>query len=465
MGGIPGPGYSVVVRLEIENRPGMFAKVAEVIGKKGGDLRSIEIVKMEKEKIIRDVAINVINEKHAEDIIQGLKALDCVKVLKVIDQTFFMHEGGKIGIYSKKEMKDIEDLARIYTPGVARVSMDIYKNPEHIYKYTIKSNTVAVITDGTAVLGLGNIGPAASMPVMEGKCVLFKEFAGIDAFPLAISTTDVDEFVNIVKKIAVPFGGINLEDISAPRCFEIEKKLREELDIPVIHDDQHGTAIVVLAALINVGRLLKEDITQFKVVISGAGASGTAVTRLLLDYGIKNIIVCDRKGAIYEGREGLNPYKEALAKETNPFKEKGSLKEVLKGAKVFIGLSAPNLLTREDIKNMAEDPVVFTLANPDPEVPPEEIQGIARVIATGRSDYPNQINNALAFPGLFRGLLDARAKGVSQEVFIEAAEALANIIKDEELTEEYIIPNIFNPEVAKTIANAVVRKVKELGLN
>jgi malate dehydrogenase (oxaloacetate-decarboxylating) len=465
MGYTPTPGYSIVVRLEIENKPGMFAKIAGIIGEKGGDLRSIDIIKMEKGKIIRDVSINTINEEHGKDIVKALQNLKGVKVLKVVDQTFLMHEGGKIGIYNKREIKGVEDLARVYTPGVARVCMDIYRNPDHIYRYTIKGNTVAVITDGTAVLGLGNIGPAASMPVMEGKCVLFKEFAGIDAFPLAISTTDVEEFVSIVKKIAVPFGGINLEDISAPRCFEIEKRLREELDIPVVHDDQHGTAIVVLAALINVGRLLKEDITRFKVVVSGAGASGTAVTKLLLAYGIKNVIVCDRKGAIYEGREGLNPYKEALAKETNPFKEKGSLKEVLKGAKVFIGLSAPNLLTREDIKNMAKEPVVFALANPDPEISPEEITDIAKVIATGRSDYPNQINNALAFPGLFRGLLDARAKGVTPEVFIEAAKAIASIIKDEELNEDYIIPSIFNPNVTKATAKAVAKKIEELGLN
>ncbi len=465
MGYTPTPGYSIVVRLEIENKPGMFARIASTIGEKGGDLRSIDIVEVERGKIIRDVSINTINEEHGKEIVKALEGLKGIKVLKVVDQTFLMHEGGKISIYNKREIKGSEDLARIYTPGVARVCMDIYKNPEHIYRYTIKGNTVAVITDGTAVLGLGNIGPAASMPVMEGKCVLFKEFAGIDAFPLAISTTDVEEFVNIVKKLSVPFGGINLEDISAPRCFEIENRLRQELDIPVVHDDQHGTAIVVLAALINVGRLLKEDITRFKVVISGAGASGTAVARLLLAYGVKNVIVCDRKGAIYEGRKGLNPYKEALAKETNPFKKKGSLKEVLKGAKVFIGLSAPNLLTREDIKTMAEEPVVFALANPDPEVPPEEIQGIAKVIATGRSDYPNQINNALAFPGLFRGLLDARAKAVTPEVFIEAAKAIANIIKDEELNEEYIIPSIFNPSVAKSTAKAVAKKVKELGIN
>ena len=456
----PTPSYSFIIKLEIKNKPGMFAKVANVIGTKGGDLRNIEIEKIEKESIVRKIYINTINEKHSKEIVDALKELEGIKVLEVIDQTFLMHEGGRIGIYNKKEIKDHEDLARVYTPGVARVCMEIYNNPESVYKYTIKGNTVAVITDGSAVLGLGNIGALASLPVMEGKCMLFKRFADIDAFPLPISTTDVDEFVNIVKKISVAFGGINLEDISAPRCFEIEERLQKELDIPVVHDDQHGTAIVVLAALINVGRLLKEDITQYKIVISGAGASGTAVAKLLLFYGAKNIIVCDSKGAIHKERKDLNPYKKELALKTNPFGEKGSLKEVLKGAKVFIGLSAPNILEREDILKMEKDPIIFALANPVPEIYPEKIQDIAKIIATGRSDYPNQINNALAFPGLFKGLLMARAKKVTPEIFVEASKALANVIKEDELNEEYIIPSIFNPKVAEAIAKAVKEKLR-----
>lgn len=465
MGYVPSPSYSITVRVEIENRIGMFAKIASAISGAGGDLGSIDIVKVEKGKIIRDITVNARDEEHEKKIIRTLKHIEGVKILRVMDRTFLVHEGGKIGIYNKVNVKGREDLSRVYTPGVARVCLDIQKNPEHVYRYTIKGNTVAVITDGTAVLGLGNIGPEAAMPVMEGKCMLFKEFGGVDAFPIAIKTTDVDEFVNIVKKISTPFGGINLEDIAAPRCFEIEKRLKEELDIPVVHDDQHGTAIVVLAALINVGRILKKDIRNFKIVISGAGAAGTATAYMLLDYGIKDIIVCDRAGILYEGRkEEMDPYKEELARKTNPRKIKGKISDALEGADVFIGLSAPNIVTAEDIKKMNPPRIVFALANPDPEIAPELAIPLVRIMATGRSDYPNQINNVLAFPGLFKGLLEVKARGVEKEIFFAASHAIANIIKDEELNEDYIIPSIFNKKVAQTVANAVSEKAKKLKL-
>ncbi|MDI1472265.1 MAG: NAD-dependent malic enzyme [Thermodesulfovibrio sp.] len=465
MGYVPSPSYSITVRVEIENRIGMFAKIASAISGAGGDLGSIDIVKVEKGKIIRDITVNARDEEHEKKIIRALKHIEGVKILRVMDRTFLVHEGGKIGIYNKVNVKGREDLSRVYTPGVARVCLDIQKNPEHVYRYTIKGNTVAVITDGTAVLGLGNIGAEAAMPVMEGKCMLFKEFGSVDAFPIAIKTTDVDEFVNIVKKISTPFGGINLEDIAAPRCFEIEKRLREELNIPVIHDDQHGTAIVVLAALINVGRVLKKEIKDFKIVIAGAGAAGTATAYMLLDYGVKDIIVCDRAGTLYEGRkEEIDPYKEELARKTNPRKIKGKISDALEGADVFIGLSAPNIVTPDDIKKMNPPRIVFALANPDPEIAPELAMPLVRIMATGRSDYPNQINNVLAFPGLFKGLLEVKARGVDKEIFFAASHAIANIIKDEELNEDYIIPSIFNKKVAQAVANAVSEKAKKLKL-
>ncbi len=465
MGYVPSPSYSLIVRVEIENRIGMFAKIASAISGAGGDLGSIDIVKVEKGKIIRDITVNARDAEHEKKIIKALKNIEGIKILRVMDRTFLVHEGGKIGIYNKVIVKVREDLSRVYTPGVARVCLDINKNKEHVYRYTIKGNTVAVITDGTAVLGLGNIGPDAAMPVMEGKCMLFKEFGGVDAFPIALRTTDVDEIVSIVKKISTPFGGINLEDIAAPRCFEVEQKLRQELDIPVIHDDQHGTAIVTLAALINVGRVFKRDIKEFKIVIAGSGAAGTAIAYMLLDYGVNDIIICDRAGILYEGRaDDMDPHKEELARKTNPRKIKGKLSDAIEGADVFIGVSAPNILKPEDIKKMAKDRVVFALANPDPEVAPEIAMPLVRIMATGRSDYPNQINNVLAFPGLFKGLLEVRAKGVDKEIFLAAANAIANIIKDEELNEDYIIPSIFNKKVAQAVSHAVSEKAKKLKL-
>ena len=462
---IPGPSYSITIRLEIESRIGMFAQIATAISQAGGDLGSIDIVRVEKGKIVRDITVNARDEEHEKEIVRSVKDIQGVKIIRVMDRTFFAHQGGKIEIHNKMPLRNRDDLSKVYTPGVARICLDIHENKRHAYRYTIKGNSVAVVTDGTAVLGLGDIGPEASMPVMEGKVMIFKEFAGIDAFPIALRTKDTKEIISTIKNISPAFGGISLEDISAPRCFEIERKLRQGLDIPVIHDDQHGTAVVVLAALINVARLLKRKIEKFKVVIVGAGAAGTATAFMLSAYGIRDVVVCDRAGAIYKGRrQNMNPYKRALAKKTNPGNLKGSISDVMKGADVFIGLSAPGIITGDDIKTMSAEPVVFALANPEPEIAPEEALPIVRVLATGRSDYPNQINNMLSFPGIFRGLLDVRARGVNEEVKFAAARAIAHTVKDDELTEDYIIPSIFDKKVVASVSHAVAEIAKTTGL-
>jgi malate dehydrogenase (oxaloacetate-decarboxylating) len=443
----------------------MFAQIATAISQAGGDLGSIDIVRVEKGKIVRDITVNARDEEHEKEIVRSVKNIQGVKIIRVMDRTFFAHQGGKIEIHNKMPLRNRDDLSKVYTPGVARICLDIHEDKRHAYRYTIKGNSVAVVTDGTAVLGLGDIGPEASMPVMEGKVMIFKEFAGIDAFPIALRTKDIKEIISTIKNISPTFGGISLEDISAPRCFEIERKLRQELDIPVIHDDQHGTAVVVLAALINVARLLKRKIEKFKVVIVGAGAAGTATAFMLSAYGIRDVVVCDRAGAIYKGRrQNMNPYKRALAKKTNPRNLKGSISDVMKGADVFIGLSAPGIITGNDIKTMSAEPVVFALANPEPEIAPEEALPIVRVLATGRSDYPNQINNMLSFPGIFRGLLDVRARGVNEEVKFAAARAIAHTVKDDELTEDYIIPSIFDKKVVVSVAHAVAEIAKTTGL-
>ncbi len=462
---IPSPSYSIMIRAEIDNRVGMFSQMAAAISQTGGDLGAIDIVRVEKGKIIRDITVNARDEKHEKKIVNSIKNIDGVKVLRVMDRTFSVHEGGKIEIHNKVPVRDRDALSKVYTPGVARVCRDIHENKEHAYRYTIKGNSVAVITDGTAVLGLGDIGPEAAMPVMEGKAMIFKEFAGIDAFPIALNTKDTEDIIRTIKNISTPFGGINLEDISAPRCFEIEMRLRRELDIPVIHDDQHGTAVVVLAALINVGRFLKKDIKRFRVVVAGAGAAGSATARILSAYGIKEIILCDRHGAIYSGRKADMDYnKRAMAKITNPRRLKGSISDAMKGADVFIGLSAPNIITPDDIRKMSREPIVFALANPDPEIAPEDALPLVRILATGRSDYPNQINNMLSYPGIFRGLLDAKAKGVNEEIKFAAAKAIAHILKDDELHEDYIIPSGFDRKVSASVAHAVAEAARKTGL-
>ncbi len=458
------PSYSITIRVEIENRIGMFAKIATAISSAGGDLGSVDIVRVEKGKIIRDITVNAQNEEHEKAIVKAIKTVAGVKVSRVADRTFFAHEGGKIEIKNKLPVRDRNDLSKVYTPGVARVCMDIHHNRDHVYRYTIKGNSVAVISDGTAVLGLGDIGPEAALPVMEGKAMIFKEFANIDAFPIVLSTKNIDEIVSTVKNIAPAFGGINLEDFSAPHCFEVEGRLRKMLDIPVFHDDQHGTSVVALAALINVSRLLKRDIKKFKVVVAGAGAAGSAVTRILLASGVKDIVTCDRSGALYVGRKGMDPYKRQLAKITNPRRIKGNISDAMKGADVFIGLSAPNIITADDVRKMNKDRIVFALANPDPEVSPEEVRDIVRVMATGRSDYPNQINNMLGFPGIFRGLLDVRARGVNEAVKLAAAKAIAHTVATEELHEDYIIPSIFDRSVVSSVSAAVSEAARKTGL-
>ncbi len=465
MAQVPSPSYSITIRAEIENRIGMFAQIATAISQAGGDLGSVDIVRVEKGKVVRDITVNARNEDHEKAIVKSIKKISGIKVLRVMDKTFSAHHGGKIEIRSKLAIRDRNDLSMVYTPGVARVCMDIHDNKEHAYRYTIKGNSVAIVTDGSAVLGLGDIGPEAAMPVMEGKSMIFKEFAGIDAFPIVLATKEPEEIVATVRNISPSFGGINLEDISAPRCFEVENRLRKMLDIPVFHDDQHGTAVVVLAALINVGRLLKKDISKLRVVISGAGAAGASNAFMLTAYGVKDIVVCDRSGALYTGRKNnMTTYKKALAKQTNLKKIRGCISEAVTGADVFIGLSAPNIVTPDDVRKMAKDRVVFALANPEPEIAPEDALPLVRVLATGRSDYPNQINNMLGFPGIFRGLLDVRATGVNEEVKFAAAKAIAYTVKNDELHEDYIIPSIFDKSVVSAVAHAVAEVAKRTGL-
>lgn len=460
------PGYSITVRVEIENRIGMFARIATAISNAGGDLGAVDIVRAERGIILRDITVNAHDERHEKEIVGSIEKTEGVRVVSVHDGTFSAHRGGKIEVRSKIPVRDRNDLSKVYTPGVARICMDIHAHREHAYRYTVKGNSVAVITDGTAILGLGNIGPYAGIPVMEGKAMIFKEFAGIDAFPIALDSSDPEESIKTIKNIAPVFGGINLEDFAAPHCFEVEERLRTELDIPVFHDDQHGTAVVVLAALINVCRLLKKDIREIKTVIAGAGAAGHANAVMLSSYGVKDIIVCDRTGAVYKGRkEGMNQYKKDLSLRTNPRGVKGTISDALAGADLFIGLSGPNIISPNDVKSMSENPIVFALANPDPEISPEEAQPLVRVLATGRSDYPNQINNMLVFPGIFRGLLDVRATGVNEEVKFAAAKAIAHTISDDELQEDYIIPSIFDRTVVSSVAGAVAEVAKKTGLS
>ncbi len=464
----PTPSFSVAVRIEYPNQVGMLGKITSTIGEAGGDIGSIDIFKLTKNTIIRDINFSASNTEHIHEIINKLRGIPGVVIKHVTDRTFSVHHGGKISIKLKHPINNRDDLSMVYTPGVARVCMDIHKHPHHVYNYTIKGNMVAVITDGTAVLGLGDIGPSAALPVMEGKCMLFKQFADVDAFPVCLDTKNTEEIIKVIKTIAPVFGGINLEDISAPRCFEIEDRLRNELDIPVFHDDQHGTAVVALAALYNALKIVKKDINNIRIVTSGAGAAGIACIKLFIKAGVdpKKVIVCDSKGAIYKGRkEGMNSYKEELAEITNAKKMKGSVHEVIDGADIFIGTSGPNLLNVEDIKKMAKDAIVFAMANPIPEIMPEEAQPFARIIATGRSDYPNQINNVLCFPGFFRGLLDSRAKKITYEMKIAAAQAISGLVKASELNEDYIIPSPFDKRVPKAVADAVESVVKKQKLS
>jgi malate dehydrogenase (oxaloacetate-decarboxylating) len=461
----PSASYSVTLRVEIQNRAGMLGRLTSEIGRLAGDLGAIDIVSAGKGVIVRDITVNCRDNQHAKQLVEAINALDGFRLVHYSDRTFLMHIGGKIEVVSKAPIRTRDDLSMAYTPGVARVCMAIYDEPEDAFNLTIKKNTVAVVTDGTAVLGLGDIGPAAAMPVMEGKCALFKEFAGVDAFPICINSKDSREIVETVKRIATAFGGINLEDIAAPRCFEIEEWLQGDLDIPVFHDDQHGTAVVTLAALINAIRIIKKEPEDLKVVFNGVGASGVATSKIFMDFGVRNIIGCDRAGAIYNGRtDNMNFMKQWYAENTNPNQEKGTLLEVIKGADVFVGLSGPGTFTVEMLRQMNHDPVVFAMANPVPEIMPEEAAPHVRIMATGRSDYPNQINNVLGFPGIFRGALDCRARIINDEMKKAAAHAIASAIPPEELNEEYIIPSVFNKAVVPAVAQAVIEAAVRTGV-
>src|SRR6267143_211586 len=461
----PSASYSLTVRLEITNRPGMLGRVTSAIGKAGGDIGAIDLVQVGKSTITRDLTFKARDDRHGQQVVDRIRAVAGVRVINVSDRTFLMHLGGKIEVKGKIPVKNRDDLSMAYTPGVARVCMAIHHDPEKAYALTIKHNTVAVVTDGSAVLGLGDIGPSAAQPVMEGKALIFKDFAGVDAFPICLATKDVDEIVMIVKAIAPVFGGINLEDISAPRCFEIEERLQRELDIPVFHDDQHGTAVVVLAALINALKIVGKELSDVRIVFTGAGASGIATAKLLMKAGAKHIIGCDRAGAIYKGRkENMNSMKEWFAEHTNPRRVQGTAGDALEGADIFIGLSGPGVVSLKDIKAMNRDPIVFAMANPVPEIQPEEAGPHVRVMATGRSDYPNQINNSCCFPGFFRGMLDVRARGVNDEMKLAAAHALAGIVGDGEVSEEYITPSMFDARVVPTVAAAVAEAAVRTGV-
>ena len=461
----PNASYSVTLRVKIQNQPGKLGEITTAIGNAGGDIEGIDIVSVGKDFLIRDITVNAASEKHDEEIVQSLQDIDGVEVVNISDRTFLMHLGGKIETVSKVPLKTRSDLSMAYTPGVARVCEAIRKDPEKAFTLTIKKNTVAVVSDGTAVLGLGDIGPAAAMPVMEGKCQLFKEFGGVDAFPICLNTKDPHEIIETIKNISVAFGGINLEDISAPRCFEIEERLKEELDIPVFHDDQHGTAVVVLAALINALKIVGKRMEDIKLVVNGIGAAGVACSKIVMAAGVKNIIGCDTGGALYAGRtDNMNWVKDWYGRNTNPNLEKGSIHDIIKGADVFFGLSVPGVIDENDLKNMAKDPIVFAMANPIPEIMPEDANEFVAVMATGRSDYPNQINNVLCFPGIFRGALNCRASTINEEMKIAAANAIAGIISETELYADYIIPSVFDRRVGEAVAAKVEEAAYQTGV-
>jgi malate dehydrogenase (oxaloacetate-decarboxylating) len=458
----PSISYSITVRLELPAGGTATSELTVTVERCGGMVTALDVTASGHDKLTIDVTCAASDTEHADQIVEGLRALEGVVVHKVSDRTFLMHLGGTIEMASKHPIRSRDDLSMIYTPGVARVCEAIAENPEDARRLTVKRNAVAVVTDGSAVLGLGNIGPAAALPVMEGKSALFKRFGGIDAWPLCLDTQDVDQIVEIVRAVAPGFAGINLEDISAPRCFEIEARLREILDIPVFHDDQHGTAIVVLAALENALRVVGKKMSEVRVVMSGAGAAGTAILKVLLEAGVENVVVADIEGVIHRDRAGLHDSLRWVAERTNQAGLTGSLRDALAGADVFVGVSAPNILTGDDIATMAEDSIVFALANPVPEVDPAQARRHAAVVATGRSDYPNQINNVLAFPGVFRGLLDAAAHSIDSTLLVAAADAVAAAVTDDELNADYIIPSVFHPDVHKWVAAAVRQAAEEV---
>ncbi len=463
--GKPSAGFSITVRLRIENQPGNFARVTEALAREKASLGEMALLSSDFRYTFREITILCRNEGHATSCIEAMGEIPGVGLLEAFDDTFEVHRAGKITVESRSPIRKRDDLSRAYTPGVARVCLAIAQRPELAFDYTIRGNTVAVVTDGSAVLGLGNIGPKGALPVMEGKAMLFREFSGLNAFPICLDTQDPAEIIKAVKNIAPGFGGINLEDISAPRCFEIEERLRRELDIPVFHDDQHGTAVVVLAGLMNAVKIVGKQLESLKVVVNGFGAGGVACTKILLSAGVKHIIACDTAGTVYQGRtERMNPVKESLVGITNPENLKGTVADALRGADVFIGVSSPGAITREMVQSMAQDPIVFALANPTPEIMPDQIKGIARVIATGRSDYANQVNNALCFPGIFKGALQCRARDISDGMKVAAAHAIAEFVPAEKLCEDFIIPGIFERSVVDRVAARVQEQAIKEGL-
>jgi malate dehydrogenase (oxaloacetate-decarboxylating) len=464
----PSAQYSLTIRVEIAHKPGMLGRVATAIGAAGGTIGAIDLVSVDGDNTVRDITVATGDQSDWERIVEAIGAIDGARVIDTTDRTFLLHVGGKIELHNKHPLRTRDDLSMAYTPGVARVCGAIAQDPDKAFQYTIKRNTVAVVSDGTAVLGLGDIGPRAAMPVMEGKAMLFKEFAGVDAFPICLDTKDPDEIVATVKAIAPGFGGINLEDISAPRCFEIEDRLKAELDIPVFHDDQHGTAVVVLAALLNALRITGKRIEDVHMLVVGLGAAGVAVTKILMEAGVRHVIGCDSRGALHTGRadylNGSMPAtKRWYAEATNPERRDGSPAEVLAGADLLIGLSGPGVIPAAALQTMNEDAMVFAMANPTPEVSPEEAAPYVRIMATGRSDYPNQINNVLCFPGIFRGALDVRAPHITEGMKMAAAQAIAGVVRDDELREDYIIPSVFNRDVAPAVAQAVIVEARREG--
>jgi malate dehydrogenase (oxaloacetate-decarboxylating) len=455
----PNPSFSLTVRLQLPNQSGMLAHVTQAIAAVGGNIGQIDLVEQNLKNLVRDITIDASSKEHADKILDAVKALPNIAIVNVYDRTFALHQGGKISVQSKIPLKYQSDLAMAYTPGVGRICTAVAENPGKAYDLTIKSNTVAIVTDGSAVLGLGNLGPLGALPVMEGKAMLFKEFGSVDAFPVCLDTQDTDAIVETVKNIAPVFGGINLEDISAPRCFEIEARLQKELNIPVFHDDQHGTAVVTLAALFNALKLVGKSLEQVRIVLNGAGAAGVSIAHLLKKAGAQEILLCDSKGIVSRDRSDLNDQKRYLAVD-----KAGSLADALRGADVFLGVSVPGVLTVDMVRSMAKDPIVFAMANPIPEIQPEEVSDIVAVMATGRSDYPNQINNVLAFPGIFRGALDCRASTMTSSMFLEAAVAIASLVNPNDLNREMIIPSVFDERVAPAVSAAVQQAARRDGV-
>jgi malate dehydrogenase (oxaloacetate-decarboxylating) len=461
----PSAGYTFTLRVNLQNVPGTLGRLTTAIGRAGGDIGAVDLVEHRRVIVVRDIAVLCRDESHSEDVVAAAREVEGVEVRGVTDRTFEIHRGGKISIESKVHLRTRDDLSMAYTPGVGRISRAIADDPDRVWDLTIKGNSVAVLTDGSAVLGLGDIGPEAAMPVMEGKAILFKEFAGIDAYPICVRTSSAQGLVEVAKAVAPGFGGINLEDVAAPACFEVEERLSDELDIPVFHDDQHGTAVVVLAALLNASVVVGKRLEDSKVVFLGAGAAGTACMKLLVKVGVGEVIGTDRSGIVGPSRTDLSPQKRWIAENTNPAGVRGGIEEALRGADVFVGVSGPGLIRPEWIAAMAPEAIVFALANPVPEVLPETLPANVRVTGTGRSDYPNQINNVLVFPGFLRGLLDSRAAGVNDDMKIRAARALASVLGEGELDEEYVVPSVFDRKVAPAIADAVVDAAKRSGLS